>query len=131
MSTDDRLERNKRNAVAFLTRAFVDGQPGEAADTYMGPTYTQHHPGVPDGRDAFVQFATAVVGQFPGMSFEFKRVIAEGDYVALHGHIKTGPGDRGSAIAEIFRMNEDGKIVEHWDVAQEIPEGEPVNSGML
>jgi predicted SnoaL-like aldol condensation-catalyzing enzyme len=126
-----RLERNKQHAIAFLTRAFSEHDPKDAAERYMASTYIQHHPGIADGREAFVEYVSSVIAQFPQMSIEFKRAIAEGDLVVLHGRITREPGQRGTALAEIFRFDDEGKIVEHWDVAQPIPETETRNSGML
>jgi predicted SnoaL-like aldol condensation-catalyzing enzyme len=57
-------------------------------------------------------------------------VFADGDYVILHVHAVRVPGTRGNAIVDIFKL-ENGKIVEHWDVIQEIP-GEAANpNGMF
>ena len=72
-------------------------------------------------RRAFIQFVTAWSGQFPELSVEIKRMVAEGDLVVMHGVLKTSPEDRGTAAADIFRI-ENGKIVEHWDVLQPVPE---------
>ena len=82
---------------------------------------TSSKPSSPDGFEAFIQFVTNFVEQFPQMSLDIKRAIAEGDIVATHSLLKTSPEDRGTAAADFFRL-EDGKIVEHWDVLQPVPE---------
>jgi predicted SnoaL-like aldol condensation-catalyzing enzyme len=115
------LETNKQTVIAFYTLAFNDKRPEEAVQRYVGDRYTQHNPLAGDGPGPFVEFVKAYTGQFPELNVEIKRVIAEGDLVLTHGLIKTSPEDRGTAAADIFRV-EDGKIVEHWDVLQAVPE---------
>jgi predicted SnoaL-like aldol condensation-catalyzing enzyme len=114
-------EANKQAVVAYYTLAFNDKQPEEAVSRYVGDRYIQHNPQAPDGPEAFIAFVRGFAGQSPGLNIEIKRVIAEGDLVMTHGLITTSPEDRGMAAADIFRL-EDGKIVEHWDVVQPVPE---------
>ena len=114
-------EANKQTVVSYYTLAFNDKQPEDAVARYVGDRYIQHNPQAPDGPEAFIAFVRGFAGQFPELSIEIKRVIAEGDLVMTHGLIKTSPDDRGTAAADIFRL-EDGKIVEHWDVVQPVPE---------
>jgi predicted SnoaL-like aldol condensation-catalyzing enzyme len=115
------IEENKQKVVSYYTLAFNDKEPEEAVAKYVGPKYIQHNPQAPDGPDAFVQFVRAFAGQFPQLHVEIKRVIAEGDLVMTHSLLTTSPEDRGTAAADVFRL-EDGKIVEHWDVLQPVPE---------
>jgi predicted SnoaL-like aldol condensation-catalyzing enzyme len=115
------LERNKQTVIAFYTRAFNDKQPADAVAKYVGSEYIQHNPDTPDGADAFIHSTTGLITKFPQVSVEIKRVIAEGDLVVAHNIVKLAPEDRGMAGADIFRLR-DGKIVEHWDVRQPIPE---------
>jgi predicted SnoaL-like aldol condensation-catalyzing enzyme len=107
--------------IAYYNMAFNDRKPAEAAEKYGGPHYIQHNPQAPDGFEAFVQFVEGFAQQFPQMSLEIKRAIAEGDMVVTHSLLKTSPEDRGTAAADFFRL-EDGKVVEHWDVLQPVPE---------
>ena len=115
------LEHNKQTVIAFITRAFNDRQPADAVAQYVGSEYIQHDPQSPDGAEAFIQFATGFAGQFPQLSIDIKRVIAEGDLVVTHLLITMAPENRGMAGVDIFRL-QDGKIVEHWGVMQPVPE---------
>ena len=115
------LEQNKETVRAFYELAFNDKKPEEAVARYIGSTYIQHNPMAGDGPGPFIEFVKAYTGQFPGLSVDIRRVIAEGDLVVTHSLLKTSPVDRGTAAADIFRL-EDGKVVEHWDVLQPVPE---------
>jgi predicted SnoaL-like aldol condensation-catalyzing enzyme len=117
----EELERNKQTALAFYDMAGNWNMPREAAAMYMGPMYIQHNPLAGDGAEAFIAFFTGFKTQFPNARWDFKRVAAEGDLVWVHSHFTLGTGDRGSAVVDIFRI-ENGKIVEHWDVLQQVPE---------
>ncbi len=88
---------------------------------YVGDTYIQHNPWVADGPEGFRRFVTFLRDHFPDGRNEIKQVIAEGDRVALHVHSRRVPGETGRTIFDVFRV-EDGRIVEHWDVVQHIPD---------
>jgi predicted SnoaL-like aldol condensation-catalyzing enzyme len=115
------VENNKQTVIAYYNMAFNERKPAEAAQKYGGPHYIQHNPQAPDGFEAFVGFVEGFAEQFPQMSLEIKRALAEGDMVVTHSLLKTSPEDLGTAVADFFRL-EDGKVVEHWDVVQPIPE---------
>jgi len=115
------LEQNKETVRAFYELAFNDKKPDEAVARYVGSKYVQHNPMAGDGPGPFIEFVTAYTGQFPQLNVDIKRLIAEGDLVVTHSLLTTSPDDRGTAAADIFRL-EDGKVVEHWDVLQPVPE---------
>jgi predicted SnoaL-like aldol condensation-catalyzing enzyme len=116
------LERNKATVVAYYTMAFNDKKPEEAVAKYGGPVYIQHNPQAADGFAAFIGFVKSFTAQYPQLHVDIKRVIAECDLVVTHSHLTLSPTDRGSAVADIFRLNREGKVVEHWDVIQAVPE---------
>lgn len=107
--------------VAFYRMAFTDHRVQEAFDTYVGPTYTQHNPRVADGPEATIKFLSGRFASNPEATNKIIRVVAEGDLVFLHVHSTLNAKDRGNAIVDIFRVA-NGKIVEHWDVIQPVPE---------
>ena len=111
---------NKEIAVGFFQRAFVERDPAGAVATYVGDPYVQHNPQAPDGPEGSVAAIGGLLGQAPLLELDIKRVIAEGDLVAVHLHLRMAPEDRGFATCDIFRIA-DGKIVEHWDVIQPVP----------
>jgi len=113
--------QNKRIVIDFYEGVFLKHQVKEYADRYIGQQYIQHNPNVPDGKAPFVNFFTEKFQKNPQAKNEIKRAIAEGNLVVLHVHSTENEKDRGRAIIDIFRV-ENGKIVEHWDVIQNIPE---------
>ena len=117
---EQQSERNKRNAIAFYKTAY-EGHPRRAVELYAGNQYIQHNPAVEDGKEGFIQYFDRMEREYPDKSVEFVRAIAEGDLVALHTH-QIWPGGQEYVTMDFFRFDEDGKIVEHWDAIQEIPE---------
>ena len=122
-------EQNKKAVVEFYEKA-INQKDFEAASKYMGSRYTQHNPNAADGPEGLKAFLQFLKEKFPASRSEIKRVFADGDYVIIHVHAVREPGTRGNAIIDIFKL-ENGKIVEHWDVVQPIPEKAANTNGMF
>ncbi len=123
------LESNKAAVREFYDLALNEKRPEEAVRKYLGARYRQHNPTAGDGAGPFVDFVKGFASAYPSLRFDFKRFIAEGDMVVVHSHLVRQPGDRGMAVVDLFRL-ENGKIVEHWDVLQEVPE-HPANGNTM
>lgn len=106
-------------AVEFLDLAINQNKVDEAAAKYLAPPYTQHNPQIPDGINGVRVGIPGFIKQFPGLHLDFKRVIVDGDLVAVHSSL-AGMGEHGSVVVDIFRVK-DGKLVEHWDVIEAVP----------
>ena len=113
-------EMNKKNVVEFYN-AMINQKDFEVASKYVGSRYIQHNPMGADNLEGIKNFIQFLREKLPEARWELKRVFADGQFVITHGHTVSKPGDRGMAAMDIFRL-EDGKIVEHWDAVQPIPE---------
>jgi len=122
-------EQNKKVVVGFYEKV-INQKDFEAASKHIGPRYTQHNPVAADGPEGLKAFLGCLREKFPNAKSEIKRVFADGDYVILHVHSVREPGARGSAIVDIFKLD-NGKVVEHWDVIQPIPEKAANSNGMF
>lgn len=126
---DTKEARNEQVVRAFY-EAGLNQKDFAAASAYLGPKYVQHNPKAADGAAGFAQFVDYLRKNHPQARSEIRRAFTDGDFVILHIHEKLKPEDRGNAIVDIFRL-ENGKIVEHWDVKQAIPDQSANNNGMF
>jgi predicted SnoaL-like aldol condensation-catalyzing enzyme len=125
----DKSENNKNIVRSWTELAINQRKPEEAVAKYLGPHYRQHNPTASDGPQPFIDVIHNLSQAFPTIHLDVKRMVAEGDMVMVHSQLIRQPGDRGMAVVDIFRL-ENGKIVEHWDVVQEVPE-HPANNNTM
>lgn len=122
-------EANRKTVLACYEKG-LNQKDADAALAYVGDRYVQHNPNAADGPDGFRKFIGFLRDKFPNSHSEIKRSFVDGDYVILHVHAVREPGSRGNAIVDIFKL-ENGKVVEHWDVVQPIPENPANNNTMF
>ena len=114
------LNKNKENAIAFYKMAYL-GNPAEAISKYVGEEYIQHNPLVANGTKGFIEYFEKMQKEYPNKSIDFIRCIAEGNLVALHTH-QRWPENEEYITMDFFRFDDNGKICEHWDSIQKIPD---------
>jgi predicted SnoaL-like aldol condensation-catalyzing enzyme len=129
VAADAQQEANRKAVLEFYEKG-LNQKDADAAIAYMGNRYVQHNPNAADGPEGFRKFIGFLKEKFPNSKSEIKRSFVDGDYVILHVHAVREPGTRGNAIIDIFKL-ENGKIVEHWDTVQAIPENPANNNGMF
>lgn len=122
-------EANRTLVINFYERFFNQHQVEEAAKI-VAEDYKQHNPDVPDGKAPFVGYFAGFFKENPQSRARIVRSATDGDLVYLHVHSTNGPDDRGQAVMDIFRV-EDGKIVEHWDIIQDVPAESANDSSMF
>jgi predicted SnoaL-like aldol condensation-catalyzing enzyme len=115
------LSQNKENAIEFYRMAY-NGNPREAVNLFVGNDYIQHNLLVVNGKEPVIVYFEKMNNEYPDKYIAFIRAIAEGNLVALHTH-QTWPGNDQYVTMDFFRFDEVGKIIEHWDSMQQIPEG--------
>lgn len=114
----------------FMNTLYVEHKVREAFETWVDPGYIQHNPMAQTGRAAAIAFLEPFFAQHPDIHYEIHRIIADGPLVAVHSHGQLGAGDRGFAVVDILRV--DGcRVVEHWDVVQNVPESAANSNGMF
>jgi predicted SnoaL-like aldol condensation-catalyzing enzyme len=127
---DSASDANKAMVLAFMKMLFVDHRVDQAIDTYVDPGYIQHNPMAATGAEPMRNFFKGFYAGNPGASVKVSQVLADGDLVAVHYLTKFKPEDRGFAVVDIFRVA-NGKIAEHWDVVQPVPEKSANDNGMF
>jgi predicted SnoaL-like aldol condensation-catalyzing enzyme len=125
-ANDQRAIRNKDKVLAFYDMMLNQQKPEEACAKYLDPGYIQHNPGIPTGAAALGKFFAEVVKGRPKLHVKAHRVIASGDYVWVHVNFlnlySDDDADLGVAGVDIFRMDAEGRVVEHWDALQAVPD---------
>lgn len=124
------VARNKEAAVEFL-RMVVANKVRDAYAKFVATDAVSHNPYFGGSRDELMRAMEDAHKQNPNTTIDVKRVIAEGDLVAVHSHVRHKPGSRGAAVVHIFRFGSDGKVVEFWDLGQEVPDTSPNRNGMF
>ena len=124
-----KVEANKKTVLAFY-EAGINNKDFDAASKFIGKRYVQHNPNIADGPEGLKAFLGVFKEKFPNLRGDIKQIFVDGDFVIVHVHGVRVPGERGSAIVDIFKL-EDGKIVEHWDVLQSIPATSANTNGMF
>lgn len=120
----------KEVVTQFMTKFYLDKKVREAFETWVEPGYIQHNPMAATGRDAAIAFLEPFFQSHPDANYSIKRIIADGNLVAVHSHAKFTADDRGLAVVDILRV-EGCKVAEHWDVAQPVPEKAANSNGMF
>jgi len=123
------LQQNKQSAIDFYRMAYL-GHPEKAVEKYVGNQYIQHNPDVKDGKQGFIDYFNRMQDEYPEKTIEFVRSTAEGDLVALHT-LQKWPGDVKYVTMDFFRFDLNGRIVEHWDSIQEVPDEMKHDNGMV
>jgi len=114
-------EENKKVAIAFFQKALNEFDASTAIELYGGKSYKQHNPLIGDGWEGLTKFIDWIRQNFPQSRLNFKHAYVDGDHVILHSHWIRTPGEPGEAVVDIVRLDQ-GKLVEHWDVIQPIPD---------
>ena len=132
-TADSRAVRNKNNVLALYDLMITQKRSEEATAKFVSPSYIQHNPIIPDGSLALGQFFGKVTRERLRARVVVHKIIAVGDYVWAHLNFLNlftdDPNDTGIAGVDIYRMNAEGKAVEHWDTLQLV--GDPKNSAPL
>jgi predicted SnoaL-like aldol condensation-catalyzing enzyme len=120
----------KQVVTRFVTTLYVHKNVRAAFEAWADPGYIQHNPLAQSGRDAAIGFLEPFFAQHPDINYSIKRIIADGNLVAVHSHGRFATDDRGIAVVDILRV-EACKVVEHWDVVQPVPDKSANPNGMF
>jgi predicted SnoaL-like aldol condensation-catalyzing enzyme len=120
----------KQVVTRFMTALYIDKQVRTAFETWVDPGYIQHNPMAQTGRQAAIDFLEPFFAQHPDIHYSIKRIMADGNLVAVHSHGSFSAEDRGIAVVDILRV-EGCKVVEHWDVVQPVPEKSANTNGIF
>lgn len=123
-------DTNTQNAIAFYEMMFNACEPEKAIALFVGAEYIQHNPHVQSGKQGFVDYFNRMAREYPGKKVIVKRTVAQDSLVVLHCH-QIWPDSLEYAGMDIFRFDDDGKIVEHWDVLQTLPADSAHENGMF
>ncbi|SDR19556.1 nuclear transport factor 2 family protein [Pseudovibrio sp. Tun.PSC04-5.I4] len=122
------VERNRERAIAVLNSFENPADTSAVTDYVSAEEYIQHNPNVPDGRDALIGYLDSIAQSNTRLEVEIAKTIAMGDMVLVHSkqtNLDT-EDDLGFGYMDIFRFNDEGQIVEHWDI-EEAQTGESAN----
>jgi len=117
---DTDLTQRNRETVQRFCEIICNEHKTAAAVDFIQDDYSQHSPFLAHGRQPFIDYFSDLFAEYPRARLHVKRIIAEGNYVVVHSHFERDPADRGTAIANIFRLD-NSRLAEHWDVIQEVP----------
>ena len=123
------MATRKEAATSFLRMA-TSGRAREAFARHAADSFRHHNPFFEDGADALMTAMDENARQNPDKQLSVLRAIEDGDLVAVHSHVRQKPGDRGAAVVHLFRFDGD-RIVELWDVGQEVPQDSVNPNGMF
>jgi predicted SnoaL-like aldol condensation-catalyzing enzyme len=118
--TGQAMPDNRAIVTDFARLFYTERDVPKAFGTYVVEDYIQHNPGVADGRDAAVAMLDPMFSE-AGREFRIKQILVDGDMAVIHVHAIPAPGERGASVFDMYRL-EGGKIVEHWDAIQPVPE---------
>ena len=116
----DSVTAKDKGVVLDYVTSLMQGHDLSAIDRYVAPSVYQHDAAIANGTAALTQYYSSLFATSPWFDVQPAQVVAEGDQVAVHAHLKTAPSDLGQAVVYLFRV-EGGKIVEQWDSAQNVP----------
>jgi len=120
----DAAEQANLDLVLAMFAEVLNPMDSAAVDRFIAPGYIQHNQAAEPGRDGLKRFLDMIRRQTPEAVHDVKRAFVDGDHVTVHYHVRRSPGDLGWAVIDIFRI-EDGLVMEHWDVMQDVVEGGP------